>query len=248
MTPLWLLPLLLYGSTPLLDVFPEDADGQEAEDDHDASDASRNDDGREAEVRALSVSLVLARVGRHGLGRAGFEPPVALLDDVVADAVDLLVVGDGLEPSLEELVEGRHEVALTRPEVLRQREGRQQRVRCQFPDGEGGQHVPVQAKDLKRLKLLKGDLVDVGQHVVVKVELSEVNKPGKLVAVKLLDVVVVQVELSKVGETGEGVVADGGDVAVVQVELLHCAGPGSFAGRREPGCCRQDGEKWHPWG
>ena len=74
---------------------------------------------------------------------------------------------------------------------------------------------------MKRLKLLKGDLVDVGQHVIVKVELSEVNKPGKLVAVKLLDVVVVQVELSKVGETGEGVVADGGDVAVVQVELLH---------------------------
>ena len=159
-------------------------------------------------------------IGCDRLGRTGFESPVTFLDDVVADAIDLFIVSDRFDSRFKKLVERSDEVAFARPQVLRQCQGCQQRVRGQLPDGEDGQQVSVKVEDFKGVKLLEGDVVDVGQNVVLEVEFAEMNQAGKFVAVKLSNVILVQVKLAKVGQSGEGIVADRDDVAVVQEQLL----------------------------
>ena len=106
-------------------------------------------------------------IGCDRLGRTGFESPVTFLDDVVADAIDLFIVSDRFDSRFKKLVERSDEVAFTRPQVLRQCQGCQQRVRGQLPDGEDGQQVSVKVEDFKGVKLLEGDVVVVGQNVVL---------------------------------------------------------------------------------
>jgi len=142
------------------------------------------------------------------------------LDDVVADAVDVLVVDDGLDASLQILVERSHEVALARPQVLGEGKGGQERVGSQLPDRKDGQHVSVQTKDFEGVKLLEGDLVDVGERVVLEVKLAKVNDSGKLVSSEFGDVVVVEVELPQIGQTCKSVIAECDDATFVQVEFL----------------------------